>query len=239
MTVEQARRIIGRRSLAAGALLVCALAVALATPQLLGTRVEPALDVARRAPTRGGSGSRPSASRSPSLGSAGSWRSAIGLCGGRTSLDRRDRPLRRRLARRTRSSRPAPATPSGSRSSRALLPGEQRSAHDRRRVRARSAPRARSCSARSSSPARSPARSRSGRSSSPAPSSPPASRSRCAPAPQHDAHLLDAFRALGDEPARRACGSSAGWRSRSRAASRARPRSGPRSASAARSSPPS
>jgi uncharacterized membrane protein YbhN (UPF0104 family) len=80
-----AQRRVSRSSLVAAALLLCALGAAIATPGLLGTRVASALDTLGRAD--------PhwlwlaALAFTISLGgSAGCWRSAIGLCGGRTSL---------------------------------------------------------------------------------------------------------------------------------------------------------
>ena len=82
--VAQGRRV-SRSSLAAGALLLCALGAAVATPQLLGTRVGSALGTLERADPRwlwlAGIAFTLSL-----VGSAGCWRSAIGLCGGRTTL---------------------------------------------------------------------------------------------------------------------------------------------------------
>ena len=80
----QGRRV-SRSSLAAGALLLCALGASVATPQLLGTRVGRALETLERADPRwlwlAAAGFFLAV-----VGSAGSWRSAIGLCGGRTTL---------------------------------------------------------------------------------------------------------------------------------------------------------
>ena len=82
--VAQGRRV-SRSSLAAGALLLCALGAAVATPQVLGTRVGSALGTLGRADPRwlwlAGIAFFVSV-----VGSAGSWRCAIGLCGGRTTL---------------------------------------------------------------------------------------------------------------------------------------------------------
>jgi len=82
--VAQGRRV-SRSSLAAGALLLCALGAAVAMPQVLGSRVGSALGTLERADPRwlwlAGIAFTVSL-----VGSAGSWRSAIGLCGGRTSL---------------------------------------------------------------------------------------------------------------------------------------------------------
>jgi glycosyltransferase 2 family protein len=84
-TSAQIRARIGRRGFAAAALLLLALLAAVATPQLLGTRVAAALDtVASANPTwlwLAGIGFAVSV-----LAAAGSWRCAIGLCGGRLSV---------------------------------------------------------------------------------------------------------------------------------------------------------
>jgi uncharacterized membrane protein YbhN (UPF0104 family) len=76
---------VSRSSLAAGAILLGALGAAVATPQLLGTRVSGALDTLGRADPHwlwlAGLAFTLSL-----VGSAGCWRSAIGLCGGWTSL---------------------------------------------------------------------------------------------------------------------------------------------------------
>ncbi len=84
-TLAQIRARIGRRGFAAAALLLLALLAAVATPQLLGTRVAAALDtVASADPTwlwLAGIGFAVSV-----LAAAGSWRCAIGLCGGRLSV---------------------------------------------------------------------------------------------------------------------------------------------------------
>jgi uncharacterized membrane protein YbhN (UPF0104 family) len=76
---------VGRRGIAAAGVLLLALLVAVATPQLLGTRVSNALDTLGTADARwlwvaglafaGGL-----------FASAASWRCAIGLCGGRLSF---------------------------------------------------------------------------------------------------------------------------------------------------------
>ena len=80
----QGRRV-SRSSLAAGALLLCALGAAMATPQLLGSRVGSALGTLGRADPRwlwlAGLAFALSL-----VGSAGCWRDAVGICGGRTSL---------------------------------------------------------------------------------------------------------------------------------------------------------
>jgi len=79
------RRIVGTRTVAVAAVLVCALAAAAATPQLLGTRISNALRTLGQADPRwlwlAGAAFALSL-----VGSAGCWRAAIGLCGGRTSL---------------------------------------------------------------------------------------------------------------------------------------------------------
>jgi uncharacterized membrane protein YbhN (UPF0104 family) len=80
----QGRRV-SRSSLAAGALLLCALGAALATPQLLGSRVGSALGTLGRADPHWLWVAAIAFALSL-VGSAGCWRSAIGLCGGRTSL---------------------------------------------------------------------------------------------------------------------------------------------------------
>jgi len=79
------RRRVSRSSLAAGALLLCALAAAVATPQLLGSRVGSALGTLERADPRW-LWLAAVAFAVSLVGSAGCWRSAIGLCGGRTTL---------------------------------------------------------------------------------------------------------------------------------------------------------
>jgi uncharacterized membrane protein YbhN (UPF0104 family) len=76
---------VSRGSLAAGALLLCALGASVATPQVLGTRVGSALDTLGRADPRW-LWVAATAFAVSLVGSAGCWRSAIGLCGGRTSL---------------------------------------------------------------------------------------------------------------------------------------------------------
>ena len=76
---------IGRRGFAAAVLPICALGAAVATPELLGTRVSQALDSLGSADPRwlwlGAVGFALAI-----VGSAGSWRSAVSLVGGRTSL---------------------------------------------------------------------------------------------------------------------------------------------------------
>jgi uncharacterized membrane protein YbhN (UPF0104 family) len=73
---------IGHRGTAAAAALLLASVVVVATPQLLGRRVEPALSTMRTADAKllwlAGLGFAVSL-----LAAAGSWRSVIGLCGGR------------------------------------------------------------------------------------------------------------------------------------------------------------
>jgi len=76
---------VSRGSLAAGALLLCALGASVATPQVLGTRVGSALDTLGRTDPHW-LGLAATAFAVSLVGSAGCWRSAIGLCGGRTSL---------------------------------------------------------------------------------------------------------------------------------------------------------
>jgi uncharacterized membrane protein YbhN (UPF0104 family) len=84
-TLAQIHARIGRRGFAAAAILLLALLAAVATPQLLGTRVAAALDTVGSAdPTwlwLAGIGFGVSV-----LAAAGSWRCAIGLCGGRLSV---------------------------------------------------------------------------------------------------------------------------------------------------------
>lgn len=79
------RRRVSRSHVAAAALLLCALGAAVATPQLLGTRVASALETLERADPRylwiAAAGCALTV-----VGSAGSWRCAIGLCGGTTTL---------------------------------------------------------------------------------------------------------------------------------------------------------
>ncbi|HKB94729.1 MAG TPA: lysylphosphatidylglycerol synthase domain-containing protein [Gaiellaceae bacterium] len=76
---------VSRSSLAAGALLLCALGAAVATPQLLGQRVSGALDTLGRADPHW-LWLAALAFALSLVGSAGCWRSAIGLLGGRTTL---------------------------------------------------------------------------------------------------------------------------------------------------------
>jgi phosphatidyl-myo-inositol alpha-mannosyltransferase len=88
-TAEEQLGSIGRRvsrsSIAVAALLLCVLGAAVATPQLLGTRVASALGTLERADPRylwlAAAGCALTV-----VGSAGSWRTAIGLCGGETTL---------------------------------------------------------------------------------------------------------------------------------------------------------
>src|SRR5947207_10319441 len=83
--VTQFRDRIGRRGIAAGVLLLAALVAAVAMPQLLGVRVANALDTVGTADAKwlwlAGVGFGVSV-----LSAAGSWRCAIGLCGGRLSV---------------------------------------------------------------------------------------------------------------------------------------------------------
>jgi uncharacterized membrane protein YbhN (UPF0104 family) len=83
--VEQIVRRAGRRSVAAAVGSLLALGVMLSMPQLLGPRVEDAFAAARSADARwlwvAGVGFAVSV-----LSAAGSWRSALGLCGGRVGL---------------------------------------------------------------------------------------------------------------------------------------------------------
>ncbi len=85
MTAVEIIRRVGRRGLAAAAGMVLVLVVVAATPQLLGSRVEDAIDALRSADPRwlwiAGTGFLVSV-----LAAAGSWRSAIGLCGGRIGM---------------------------------------------------------------------------------------------------------------------------------------------------------
>ena len=84
-TLDQIRSRIGRRGFAAAGLLLLALLVAVATPQILGTRVARALDTVGTADPKwlwiAGLGFALSV-----LAAAGSWRCAIGLCGGRIGV---------------------------------------------------------------------------------------------------------------------------------------------------------
>ena len=78
-------RRVSRSSVAAATLLLCVLGAAVATPQLLGTRVASALETLERADPRylwiAAAGCALTV-----IGSAGGWRTAIGLCGGETTL---------------------------------------------------------------------------------------------------------------------------------------------------------
>jgi uncharacterized membrane protein YbhN (UPF0104 family) len=81
----QIRDRIGRRGIAAAVLLLAALLAAVATPQLLGRRVAASLDTVAAADAKwlwiAGIGFAVSV-----LAASGSWRCAIGLCGGRLSF---------------------------------------------------------------------------------------------------------------------------------------------------------
>lgn len=76
---------VSRSSLTAGALLLCALGAAVATPQLLGSRIAGALDTLERADPRWVWLAAVAFAVSL-VGSAGCWRAAIGLLGGKISL---------------------------------------------------------------------------------------------------------------------------------------------------------
>jgi uncharacterized membrane protein YbhN (UPF0104 family) len=84
-TIDQIRSRIGRRGIAAAVLLLLAMLAAVATPQILGTRVANALHTVGSANPRwlwiAGLGFAISV-----LAAAGSWRCAIGLCGGRIGV---------------------------------------------------------------------------------------------------------------------------------------------------------
>ena len=84
-TLAQIRARTPRGSLAAAVLVLLAMLVAVATPQLLGTRVAEALGTLRSAEPiwlwLAATGFGISV-----LAAAGSWRCAIGLCGGRLSV---------------------------------------------------------------------------------------------------------------------------------------------------------
>ena len=84
-TFQQIHARIGRRGIAAAVLLLLVLLAAVATPQLLGARVAAALDTVGAADARwlwlAGVGFAVSVAAA-----AGSWRCAIGLCGGRVSV---------------------------------------------------------------------------------------------------------------------------------------------------------
>jgi len=81
----QIRDRVGRRGIAAAVLVLLALVAAVATPQLLGRRVAAALDTLGTADAKllwiAGIGFAVSV-----VTAAGAWRSAIGLCGGRLGL---------------------------------------------------------------------------------------------------------------------------------------------------------
>jgi uncharacterized membrane protein YbhN (UPF0104 family) len=83
-TLEQIRSRVGNRGIAAAAVLLILLVVAVATPQILGTRVAAALGALDGADAKwlwvAGLGFVISVG-----GAAASWRSAIGLCGGRVA----------------------------------------------------------------------------------------------------------------------------------------------------------
>src|SRR6266568_3954469 len=83
--VTQINARIGRRGIATAVLLLLVLLAAVATPQLLGARVAAALDTVGTADAKwlwlAGVGFAVSV-----LSAAGSWRCAIGLCGGRLSV---------------------------------------------------------------------------------------------------------------------------------------------------------
>src|SRR6266536_1002831 len=85
VTLRQIRTRLGNRGLAAAVGLLLALVVLFATPQLLGTRVAAAFGTLDHADAKllwlAGVGFALAV-----VGAAGSWRSAIGLCGGRLSL---------------------------------------------------------------------------------------------------------------------------------------------------------
>ena len=84
-TLQQIHARLGRRGIAAAAALLLVLLAAVATPQLLGARVAAALDTVGAADARwlwlAGVGFAVAVTAS-----AGSWRCAIGLCGGRISI---------------------------------------------------------------------------------------------------------------------------------------------------------
>ena len=84
-TLQQIRNRLGNRRLAAAFGLVVVLVVLFATPQLLGTRLAAAFGRLDQADAKwlwlAGVGFAVAV-----VGAAGSWRSAIGLCGGRLSL---------------------------------------------------------------------------------------------------------------------------------------------------------
>jgi uncharacterized membrane protein YbhN (UPF0104 family) len=84
-TIAQIHARVGRRGIAAAVVLLAVLLAAVATPQLLGHRVAGALGTLQTADARylwlAGLGFVASV-----LASAGSWRCAIGICGGRVGL---------------------------------------------------------------------------------------------------------------------------------------------------------
>ncbi|MEN3342634.1 MAG: Lysylphosphatidylglycerol synthase region [Actinomycetota bacterium] len=84
-TLQQMRTRLGNRGLAAAAGILLVLVVLLATPQLLGARVAAAFAALDRADASwlwlAGAGFAVAV-----VSAAGSWRSALGLCGGRLSL---------------------------------------------------------------------------------------------------------------------------------------------------------
>lgn len=84
-TLQQIRRRLGTRGIAAATAVLVALVVAVATPQILGTRVAASLGALDNAHAPwlwlAGVGFLVAV-----VASAGSWRSAIGLCGGRLTL---------------------------------------------------------------------------------------------------------------------------------------------------------
>src|SRR5256885_9543801 len=94
-TLQQINARIGRRGIAAAVLLLLVLLAAVATPQLLGARVAAALDTVGAADARwlwlAGVGFAVSVAAA-----AGSWRCAIGLCGGRGSVAHACAPYRAR-----------------------------------------------------------------------------------------------------------------------------------------------
>jgi uncharacterized membrane protein YbhN (UPF0104 family) len=85
VTLGQLRARLGNRGLAAAAGLLVVLVILFATPQLLGTRVAAAFGTLDQADAKwlwlAGVGFAVAV-----VGAAGSWRSAVGLCGGRLSL---------------------------------------------------------------------------------------------------------------------------------------------------------
>ncbi len=85
VTISQIRNRLGTRGIAAAAALLLVLVAAVATPQVLGTRVAAALSTLDGADAKwlwvAGVGFAVSVA-----GAAASWRSAIGMCGGQLSL---------------------------------------------------------------------------------------------------------------------------------------------------------